>query len=71
MISPILSYNSEHWGVHVKHDFKGWDNTPTERTHLKFCKRYLEILNTSNVASRSEIGRTPLIIAFEVREGNP
>ena len=27
MISPILSYNSEIWGVHVKHDFKAWDNT--------------------------------------------
>ena len=63
MISPILSYNSEIWGVYVKHDFKAWDNTPTEKTHLKFCKRYLEISNkASNVASRSELGRLPLII---------
>ena len=38
-------------------------NTPTEETHLKFCKRYLEISNkASNVASRSELGRLPLII---------
>ena len=58
MISPILSYNSEIWGVYVKHDFKAWDNTPIEKTHLKFCKRYLEISNkASNVASRSELGR--------------
>ena len=63
MISPVLSYNSEIWGVYVKHDFKAWDNTPIEKTHLKFCKRYLEISNkASNVASRSELGRLPLII---------
>ena len=56
MISPILSYNSEIWGVYVKHDFKAWNNTPIEKTHLKFCKRYLEISNkASNVASRSEL----------------
>ena len=55
MISPILSYNSEIWGVYVKHDFKAWDNTPVEKTHLKLNK-------ASNVASRSELGRFPLII---------
>ena len=64
IISPILSYNSEIWGAYVKHDFKARDNTPSEETHLKFCKRvYLEISNkASNVASRSELGRFPLII---------
>ena len=31
MISPISSYNSEIWGVFVKHDFKAWDNTPIEK----------------------------------------
>ena len=36
-------YRSEIWGVYVKHDFKAWDNTPIEKPHLKFCKRYLEI----------------------------
>ena len=47
----------------VKHDFRAWDNTPTEKTHVKFCKRYLEISNkASNVASRSELLRFPLII---------
>ena len=67
MISPVLSYNNEIWCVHVKHDFKAWDNTPVEKTHLKFCKRYLEISNTaSNVASRSELGRLPLIININI-----
>ena len=34
-----------------------------KKTHLKFCNRYLEISNkVSNVASRSELGRSPLII---------
>ena len=63
MISPILSCNSEIWGVFVKHEFKAWDNTPTEKSHLKFCKRYLDMSNkASNFASRSELGRLPLII---------
>ena len=63
MISPMLSYNSEIWVVYVKHDFKAWDNTPIKKTHLKFYKRCLEISNkASNVSSRSELGRLPLII---------
>ena len=36
--------------------------TPIEKTHLKFCKRYLERSNkASNVASRSELGRPSII----------
>ena len=31
MISPISLYNSEIWGVFVKHDFKAWDNTLMEK----------------------------------------
>ena len=59
----MLSYNSEIWGVYVKHDFKAWDNTPIKKNHLKFYKRCLEISNkASNVSSRSELGRLPLII---------
>ena len=27
MISPILTYNSEAWGVFAKSDFKSWDTT--------------------------------------------
>ena len=55
MISPILTYNSEVWGSFVKSDFKSWDNSGIEKTHLHFCKRYLEVHNkSSNVANRSE-----------------
>ena len=43
MISPILLYNSEIWGGYVKSDFKAWDGSQIERTHLQFCKRYLEV----------------------------
>ena len=63
MIPPILTYNSEVWGAFVKSDFKSWDNSGIEKTHLHFCKRYLEVHNkSSNVACRSELGRFPLII---------
>ena len=27
LISPILTYNSEIWGVYVKPDFKTWDGS--------------------------------------------
>ena len=63
MISPILTYNSEVLGAFVKSDFKSWDNSGIEKTHLHFCKRYLEVHNkSSNVACRSELGRFPPII---------
>ena len=28
MIFPILSYNSELWGMYTKQDFKTWDRSP-------------------------------------------
>ena len=63
MISPILIYNSEVLGAFVKSDFKSWDSSGIEKTHLHFCKRYLEVHNkSSNVACRAELGRFPLII---------
>ena len=63
MISPILTYNSEVLGAFVKSDFKSWDSSGNEKTHLRFCKRYLEVHNkSSNVACRSELGRFPFII---------
>ena len=65
MISPILTYNSEICGVYVKHDFKSWDSSQIENTHLQFCKRYLEVSNkASNMACRAELGRLPLNIAI-------
>ena len=63
MISPILTYNSEVWGTFVKSDFKSWDNSLIEKAHLQFCKRYLEVHNkASNMASRAELGKYPIII---------
>ena len=63
MISPILTYNSEVWDAFAKSDFKSWDSSATEKTHLQFCKRYLEVHNkASNIACRAELGKFPLII---------
>ena len=62
MITPILSYNCEIWEAYQKQDFKTWDSSPIEKTHLHFCKRYLEVSNkASNAACRGELGRFPLI----------
>ena len=63
MISPILTYNSEVWGAFVKSDFKSWDSSAIEKTHLQFCKRYLQVHNkASNIACRAELGKFPMII---------
>ena len=63
MISPIVTYYSQVWGTFVKSDFKSWDNSPIEKTHLQFCKRYLKVHNiASNMASRAELGKYPMII---------
>ena len=63
MIFPILSYNSEVWGMCTKQDFKIWDSSPIEKIHLKFFKRYLQVNNkASNIACRAELGRLPLLI---------
>ena len=65
MISPILTYNSEIWGVYSKHDFKSWDNSQIGKNHLQFCKRYLEVSNkASNMVCRAELGRFPLNITI-------
>ena len=69
MIFPILSYNSEIWGMYTKQDFKTWDRSPIEKIHLKFCKSYLLEVNNkaSNIACRAELGRLPLIIPINQR----
>ena len=47
----------------VKSDFKSWEGSGIEKTHLHFCKRYLEVHNkSSNIACRAGLGRFPLII---------
>ena len=63
MISPILTYNSEVWGAFVKSDFKSWDSSAIEKSHLQFCKRYLQVHNkASNIACRAELVKFPMII---------
>ena len=58
MNSPILTYNSEIWGVYAKPDFKTWDGSQIEKAHLQFCKRYLEVnKKASNIACTAKLGR--------------
>ena len=65
MISPILTYNSEIWGVYAKPDFKTWDGSQIEKAHLQFCKRYLKVNNkASNIACRAELSHFPLNITI-------
>ena len=40
-IFPILPYNSEIWGVYAKPDFKTWDGSQIEKTHLQFFQQLL------------------------------
>lgn len=67
MISPNLTYNSEVWGAFVKSDFKSWDSSAIEKTHVQFCKRYLQVHNkASNIACRAELGKFPMIIDITI-----
>ena len=71
MNSPILTYNSEIWGVYTKPDFKTWDGSQIEKAHLQFCKRYLEVnKKASNIACTTELGRFPLNITINQKFSN-
>ena len=54
---PILTYCGEVWGTSVlNNNFKKWDQRFFEKTHLKFCKIYLELnRRASNSATRAEL----------------
>ena len=66
LISPILTYGSEIWGVYLNQNFSKWDKEPTEKVHLKFCKYYLGVNSkASNLACRAELGRFPLKIFID------
>jgi hypothetical protein len=70
IISPILLYNSKVWGGYTctNKDFHKWDQTPTEKAHLKFCKLYLGLhRKATNIASRGELGKFPLLIDIHKR----
>ena len=71
VISPILLYNSEVWAAYANNDFTKWDKTEIEKTHVKFCKLYLGVnRKDSNIASKGELGRLPLIIPIFKRTLN-
>ena len=66
LISPILTYGCEVWGTYQKQNFDVWDKNQIEKVHLRFCKYYLGInRKSSNIASRSELGRFPLKIFID------
>ena len=44
-------------------DFKSWDSSATEKTHLQFCKHYLQVHNkASNITCKAELGKFPMTI---------
>jgi hypothetical protein len=66
IITPILLYNSEVWGAYEKNDINKWDNSDTEKVHLRFCKLYLgDNRKASNIACRSELEKYPLLITIK------
>ena len=57
IISPILLYCNEVWGV----DTSPSDSSMVEKFHMKFIKEILGVhCKTTNVACRSELGRLPI-----------
>ena len=57
LISPILLYCNEIWGVDVNNS----DSSIVEKFHMKFIKEILGVhCKAMNVACRSELGRLPL-----------
>jgi len=59
LVSPILLYGSEVWGVDCK--FK--DSDLTEKFHLKFIKKTLRVhCKAFNVRCRAELNRRPIAI---------
>jgi len=57
LVTPILTYGSEVWGV----DSTFKDSDPFEKLHIKFIKEILGIhCKASNDGCRTELSRTPL-----------
>ena len=67
MISPILTCNSGIWpGSVCQPDFKTWEGSHIEKTHLQFCKRYLEVNKKASklLVEQTELGPFPLNITL-------
>lgn len=71
MVKPIILYCSEVWGgfglkKNKAHQLLTFlfdrDSTPFEKLNLKLCKQAIGVnRNTSNIGSRAELGRIPII----------
>jgi hypothetical protein len=62
-LTPILLYKSEVWGVYANNDFFKWPQQ--KKKHLKFSKIYLGVnRKASDIASRGELGKLPLLISI-------
>ena len=55
LVTPILNYSSEVWGMH--------DDNNIENVHIQFCIRILIVRNSTNILSLySELGRIPFVV---------
>ena len=67
LISPILTYGCEVWGMYLKHHFENWDQSPIEKAHLIFFKYYLGVnRKATNIACRTELGRFPKKLSIDL-----
>ena len=70
MVKPVALYGTQIWSDHLlsfflKDDFGNFDRLPFEQLHNKMCKCALRVGKyTSNLASRAELGRFPLLISI-------
>ena len=65
-IKPILPSGSEIWGQDFI-DYKKWDKTAIEKTHLRFCKNILQCNRQAcNAAVRGELGQYPLLLEVKL-----
>ena len=63
LISSILLCGSELWGPYANLDLVKWDKSKIEQVNIQFIKRILSCnVSTSNIMSRSEVGRRPLLV---------
>ena len=55
LVTPILNYSSEVWGMHHGKNI--------ENVHIKFCRRILNVRNSTNILSLyGELGRIPFAV---------
>ena len=63
LIRPITTYGSEIWIADFNVNLSNFDTIPAEKLQHKFCKLVLGInKRASNLASRCETGRNPILL---------